>query len=305
MQDAAAFPERPSAPQFIRAPRTRRGLRALWVALIATVGISFAALLYFGAEIYQMAPPVPEAIETTNGQLVFDQTTIHRGQDVWRSVGGHELGSIWGHGAYTAPDWTADWLHREAVWLAETWSRSRHGIAFDDLDPEQSAALQARLQTEMRTNTYNPDTGVITVSADRARAIEAVQSHYMGLFGDDPALHQLREDYAMPGNVIPDAERREAFTAFIFWATWATVTERPGQDITYTHNWPPDDLVGNHATPVMVVTSVISFVLLLGGIGGLAWFFAASRDVWRSQVRTPAADPLIGIEPTPSMNADP
>ena len=53
----------------------------------------------------------------------------------------------------------------------------------------------------------------------------------------------------------------------------------------------------------MVVTSVISFVLLLGGIGGLAWFFAASRDVWRSQVRTPAADPLITIEPTPSMNA--
>ena len=130
-----------------------------------------------------------------------------------------------------------------------------------------------------------------------------MQSHYTALFGDDPALHQLREDYAMPSNVIPDAERREAFTAFIFWATWATVTERPGQDITYTHNWPPDDLVGNHATPVMVVTSVISFVLLLGGIGGLAWFFAASRDVWRSQVRTPAADPLISIEPTPSMNA--
>ena len=227
MENAAAFPERPSAPQFIRAPRTRRGLRALWVALIATVGISFAALLYFGAEIYQMAPPIPEAIETTNGQLVFDRATIHRGQDVWRSVGGQELGSVWGHGAYTAPDWTADWLHHEAVWLAETWSRSRHGVAFDDLDPEQSAALQARLQTELRTNTYNPDTGVITVSADRARAIQAVQSHYTALFGDDPALHQLREDYAMPSNVIPDAERREAFTAFIFWASWATVTERP------------------------------------------------------------------------------
>ena len=171
--------------------------------------------------------------------MVFDRDTIHRGQDVWRSVGGQELGSVWGHGAYTAPDWTADWLYREAVWLAETWSRSRHGIAFDDLDPEQSAALQARLQTELRTNTYDEDTGVITVSADRARAIEAVQSHYTALFGDDPALHQLREDYAMPSNVIPDAERREAFTAFIFWATWATVTERPGQDITYTHNWPP------------------------------------------------------------------
>ena len=62
------------------------------------------------------------------------------------------------------------------------------------------------MQTELRTNTYDPDTGVITVSADRARAIEAVQSHYTALFGDDPALHQLREDYAMPNNVILDAE---------------------------------------------------------------------------------------------------
>ena len=303
MEEAGNRSQRPMAPLFMRAPRTRRGLRALWVTLIATVGVSFAALLYFGGEIYQVSPPVPEAIETTGGQLVFDRDTIHRGMDVWRSVGGQELGSVWGHGAYQAPDWTADWLHREAVWLAETWSRSRHGSAFDDLNVEQSAALQARLQEELRTNTFDEDAGVITISADRARAIRAVQSHYMGLFGDDPALHQLREDYAMPANTIPDAERREAFTAFIFWASWATVTERPGRDITYTHNWPPDDLVGNHATPVMVVTSVISFVLLLGGIGGLAWFFAASRDVWRSQERRPAADPLIDIVPTPSMSA--
>ena len=303
MQNEDALHGRPSTPQFIRAPRTRRGLRTLWMGLIAVVGVSFAALLYFGGEIYQTAPPVPNLIRTTGGQVVFDKATVERGMDVWRSVGGQELGSVWGHGAYQAPDWTADWLHREAVWLADTWSRGRHGLAYDDLAPEQAAALRARLQVELRTNTYDEAAGVITISPDRARAIRAVQSHYMALFGDDPDLHDLREHYAMPANVIPDEERREAFTAFIFWASWATVTERPGRDITYTHNWPPDDLVGNRATPVMVVTSVISFVLLLGGIGGLAWFYAASRDVWRTQVRTPAADPLVGVEPTPSMRA--
>ncbi len=113
----------------------------------------------------------------------------------------------------------------------------------------------------------------------------------------------MRESYAMPSDVIPDAQRREAFTAFIFWASWATVTERPGKDITYTHNWPPDDLVGNRPTSVMLVVSVISFVLLLGGIGGLAWFFAATRDTWRSKERAPGTDPLIDTQPTPSMRA--
>ena len=155
----------------------------------------------------------------------------------------------------------------------------------------------------MRRNTYDPTTSVVSISADRARAIGAVQSHYLALFGDDPALGELRESYAMPSSVIPDTERREAFTAFIFWATWATVTERPGRDITYTHNWPPEDLVGNRPTSVMLVVSVVSFVLLLGGIGGLAWFFAATRDTWRSQERSPVTDPLIDIEPTPSMMA--
>ena len=250
-----------------------------------------------------MAPPLPEGVTTSSGEVVFSGDDVLRGQDVWRSIGGHELGSIWGHGAYTAPDWTADWLHREAEWLVEYWARRDHGTSFDLLEPEQAAALRSRLQQELRTNTHDPATGVITVSPLRAEAIRAVQEHYSALFGDDPELDHLRESYAMPRSVIPDPERREAFTAFIFWASWATVTERPGRDITYTHNWPPDELVGNSPTPIMVVVSVISFVLLLGGIGGLAWFFAASRDTWRSQPTAAVADPLINMEPTPSMRS--
>lgn len=279
------------------------GLRALWVVLIVIVGGSFAALLYYGGEIYQMAPPLPEAVMTTDGDVVFAGDQVSGGQDVWRSVGGQELGSVWGHGAYTAPDWTADWLHREAEWLADHWAKREYGQPFESLDEEPAAGIQARLRSELRRNTYDEATGIITVSPLRAQAIEAVQSHYTSLFGDDPELDELRESYAMPRSAIDGHDRREDFTAFIFWAAWASVTERPGRDITYTHNWPPDELVGNRPTGVMIVVSVISFVLLLGGIGGLAWFYAASRDTWRSEVEAPPADPLKDIEPTPSMYA--
>ena len=250
-----------------------------------------------------MAPPIPEAVVTTGGDTIYTGADLRRGQDVWRSIGGHELGSVWGHGAYTAPDWTADWVHREAVWLSEYWAQDEFGSSFESLPIEQAAALEARLQEELRTNTYDEGTGGITVSPIRAEAIRAVQGHYMALFGNDPELDHLRESYAMPRSVIPDPERREAFTAFLFWASWACVTERPGRDITYTHNWPPDDLVGNRPTGTMIVTSVVSFVLLLGGIGGLAWFYAASRDTWRSEPISTPADPLIGTESTPSMRA--
>ena len=283
--------------------RVNRVYLALWATLIVVVVGSFAALLYFGGEVYQMAPPIPEAVASSDVEVIFTGDNLRLGQDVWRSIGGHELGSIWGHGAYTAPDWTADWVHREAVWLLEHWAQADYRSSFESLPSEQAAALTVRLQDEVRTNTYDDATGEITVSPLRAEAIRAVQSHYTALFGDDTELDHLRESYAMPRSVIPDAGRREAFTTFIFWASWATVTERPGRDITYTHNWPPDELVGNRPTGTMIVTSVVSFVLLLGGIGGLAWFFAATRDTWRSEPTSVPADPLITTDATPSMRA--
>jgi nitric oxide reductase subunit B len=51
-----------------------------------------------------------------------------------------EVGSVWGHGSYVAPDWTADWLHREAVFILDRWSGSPKG--FTALAAERRAELQ-------------------------------------------------------------------------------------------------------------------------------------------------------------------
>ncbi len=286
-----------------RARQGRSGFRSLWMTLAVVVIVSFGALLYYGREVYQMAPPVPERILAPGGTVVFTGDDIRAGQDVWRSIGGHELGSIWGHGSYTAPDWTADWLHREAVWLLDHWAHKEGERGYEALEEEHQAALRARLQREMRTNTYDPAAETITVSALRARAILAVQAHYVGLFGLDPQYNALRESYAMPAGTVATPEQARQLTAFFFWATWACVTERPGEVITYTNNWPPERLVGNVPTGTMIVVSVASFVLLLGGIGGLAWFYAATREFWRNMHDRPAGDPLRELTPTPSMYA--
>ena len=278
-------------------------LRRLWWILATVQVASFAALLYYGGEIYQAAPPIPESVRTTEGEVVFSKDDILEGQDVWRSIGGQELGSVWGHGAYAAPDWTADWLHRESVWILDEWARGEGAASHEDLSPERRAALEARLQGELRENTYDPETGEISISPLRHRAISHVQQHYVDLFGDDPALADLRESYAMPASTVSTGPRREALTAFFFWATWACVTERPGSTITHTHNWPPERLVGNRPTGAIVVVSVASFVLLLSGIGAIVWLYAARRDRWKTTpVQTPA-DPLLGLQPTPSMRA--
>lgn len=93
--------------------------KKLWWSLISILMLTFALLGYFGTEIYRQAPPIPAEVVTSSGQLLMTEETILNGQTAWQSVGGMQLGSIWGHGAYQAPDWSADWLHRELEhWLA-------------------------------------------------------------------------------------------------------------------------------------------------------------------------------------------
>ena len=155
----------------------------------------------------------------------------------------------------------------------------------------------------MRRNSYDEQAQTITLSPLRARAVRAIQEHYLGLFGHDPAIDQLRENYAMPADTVLSPASRVDLTAFFFWASWASITERPGREYTYTSNWPPDELIGNRPTGQVILVSVSSFVLLLGGIGALVWFYAATREQWASAHASPAGDPLLGVTPTASMRA--
>src|SRR5581483_11597957 len=111
-------------------------------------------------------------------------------------------------------------------------------------------------------------------------------------------LRWRRAAYAIPADSVPDPDRRRKLAAFFFWAGWACATNRPGSDVTYTQNWPPEPLVGNAPTGPTLVWSVVSFVLLLAGIAALAWYYAAARkEDGHGPDRFPEADPLSGLAP--------
>ncbi|AVR46429.1 nitric oxide reductase large subunit [Christiangramia fulva] len=275
--------------------------RKLWTSFIVIVGVSFAVLGYFGFEIYQKAPPLPSKIVTTNGSIVFEGQDIKDGQNVWQSMGGQEVGSIWGHGAYTAPDWTADWLHREALFILNKWAEDEQNTSYKDLSSEKQAALERRLQEKMRKNTYNEETGVITIDPVRAEAAAYLSSYYKGLFMENPELDELRDAYAIPKNSIKDENRMKQMSGFFFWTAWAAVTERPGSDISYTHNWPSEKLVGNRATGDLLIWTGFSIILLLFGIGLMIFYHAKMKE--EDHPERPVEDPLMQQTITPSMKA--
>jgi hypothetical protein len=116
--------------------------RKLWITLGTMLVIAFSVLLFMGGEIYRKAPPMPDQVVGANGATLFERANIERGRQVWQSLGGMQLGSIWGHGAYVAPDWSADWVHREATAVLDSWSERAAGVAFEDLAAEQRAWTQ-------------------------------------------------------------------------------------------------------------------------------------------------------------------
>ena len=269
-------------------------MRKLWIALTAVIVLSFAVLGWTGVRIYQEAPPVPMRVVTTDGQQVIGPNDIYGGQNVWQSMGGMEVGSVWGHGSYVAPDWTADWLHREATFILDRWSGAGQGFA--SLPLERQAELQSRLQQLMRMNTYDARSETLTLDPVRAEAFAANLSHYTDVFA------RGRDEYAIPPRTLTDAEDLRTLTAFLFWTSWAASTNRPGDTVTYTSNWPHEPLVGNRPTADAIVWTGVSIIVLLAGIGAMASYYASIRE-HGLPTEAPNDDPLLASVATPSQRA--
>jgi nitric oxide reductase subunit B len=271
-------------------------MKRYWVAFAAVNLIGFMVLGWAGWRIYQEKPPIPETVVTSDGKIIIAEGEIGEGQNVWQAMGGMELGSVWGHGSYVAPDWSADWLHRECEFILNAWANSIYGKKYDELLPEQKAMLQSRLAELMRKNTYNAVTGNIVIDPIRAAAFEANTKHFSQVFSEG------KSEYAIPSGALSDPVKLRQLSAFFFWTSWAASTNRPDDEVTYTSNWPHEDLVNNHPTADAVVWTGVSIILLLAGIGAMVWYHISHSTETLPEI-VPKSDPLFNSEHTPSQKA--
>ncbi|MEZ6150461.1 MAG: nitric-oxide reductase large subunit [Pirellulaceae bacterium] len=271
-------------------------MKRLWIAFALVMIVSFLILGWIGTRIFQEMPPIPDKFVTTEGVTLIDSEEIGAGQNVWQSMGGMQVGSVWGHGSYVAPDWTADWLHREAVFILDQWANDEFGKPYDELDGERQGQLSGRLTEQHHANTYDESTGIATISPIRAAAFESNVEHYRQVFIEGNA------DYAIPAGTISSEERLRKLAAFYFWTSWAAVTTRPGDIASYTNNWPHEPLVGNLPTGDNIVWTGVSVIVLLAGISAMAWWYA-SRKEEEAEGPQHASDPLALWEATPSQKA--
>ncbi len=273
-----------------------------WLGLIAVLLVTFTFLGWGGVEIYRTAPPIPDQYIDTDGKVLITEEDILDGQSAWQRTGGQQLGSVLGHGAYQAPDWTADWLHRELVAWLDIRAEELYGRDFAAATDDQKAVLNAQLKKEYRGSAVN-DKDQVVLSDTRIAAINAIAPYYIGLYGNEPSLQKSRENFAMKNNTLPNLEDRQKLTNFFFWTTWMASTNRPGTDATYTNNWPHEPLIDNVPTSENIMWSIASVVFLIAGVGFLIWGWSFLRKEEDVKQVTPDVDPLTKIALTPSQKA--
>ncbi|MEU6539519.1 nitric-oxide reductase large subunit [Streptomyces sp. NPDC047000] len=225
-----------------------------WIqAAVLVTAIGFLVMGLLAMRTYQAEPPIPDRVVTTSGEQLFTGDDVREGQKAFLRNGLMQYGSIFGHGAYLGPDFTADYLHRAAGSVQQQYAASATG----------STDAHERTVKDFRTNRYDADTRTLTWSAAQGTAFRQVTAHYADLLGRPDGKQGLRP------NAITDPEAIHRLTAYFGWSAWAAAADRPGENYSYTNNWPAENLVDNHPTGHTMTWSVLSLIFLLVGTGGL------------------------------------
>lgn len=249
-------------------PSSRQMVISTWwfqVAVI-TFALGFAVLGYLAYRIYEDHPPIPQKGAADDGRVLFTGDDVMAGQHIFQKFGLMQYGTLFGHGAYLGPDFTAQYLHKAALAM----------LRFYSPDAEASPEVKARVEREFKQNTYDPATETLVFSAGQAHAFEEMVAFYRDYFSTAVNQRGLKRP-----QILDPAEVRR-LTAYFSWAAWAASALRPGASYSYTNNWPPEPLVGNRATAEAFIWSVLSLIALLGGTG-LLLFFIGRYDLlgWR------------------------
>src|SRR6185437_14880434 len=216
---------------------------------------------------YKNAPPVPGKVIDAQGVTLFTGDDIRAGQGVFLKYGLMDNGSIWGHGAYLGPDYSAAALHRIGLDTADSLAQQQYGKPLAGLDAEQQAAVRAEVAVLLKTNRYYAVTDTLTLTPAESKAWSQEVAHWTDYF-----QHPATNGGLKPGLISDPTELRE-FTAFVTWAAWASVVDRPGYDYSYTNNFPYDPLVGNRPIPGALLWSALSLLVLLAGIAAVLLMF--------------------------------
>ncbi len=262
--------------------------RAWPLTALAVFVAGFAGLAALGSRTYDESPPIPARVVDPSGTPLFTRADVVSGQELFYRRGLMQYGSVFGHGGYLGPDYTAESLRLIGAHLMRENGGERAPVAL------------AMTREELQRNAYDPREDTLEVSPAWARAFEALLAHYR------TELMAPRSHEGLAPRPMHDERELHDLVSFFAWTAWVASARRPGLDYSYTNNWPPEPLAGNTLTPAAVLWSMLSLAALLGGIGVLLAAYGRYHDRlgWHGRhARRLAFRPPSSVALTPSQRA--
>ncbi len=246
------------------------------IGLIVTMIIGFSVLIFVATLAYKDAPPIPAKVTNAQGGTIFTRDDILSGQQVFLKYALMENGTIWGHGAYLGPDFSAAYLHALALEAAETEARQVYGRPLADIHEPERDAVEAAVQRLLKVNRYDHSSQTLIFSEPEAAAYQQQMGAWTDYFAYPEQNGGLKNKY------ITDPKELRQLTAFFAWTAWASVANRPGQDYSYTNNFPYDPLAGNTPPAAAYLWSALSLITLLAGTAIILFAFGKFNYLgWR------------------------
>jgi nitric oxide reductase subunit B len=235
--------------------------------VILTLIIGFSLLIWLSVRSYRTAAPIPDSVVSSSGEQLFTGQDILAGQQAFLKYGLMDNGSIWGHGAYLGPDFSARYLHELSTDARDWLARDRYDQKYASLGDTERDAIDIEIQRILKQNRYDFGSGTLVFTSPEAMSYQRQISEWTGYFSS-PA-----SSAGLPAKYIRDSEELRKLTAFFAWTAWASVVNRPGKAYSYTNNFPYDPAVGNTATSDAILWSALSLIALLGGIAAVLFVF--------------------------------
>jgi nitric oxide reductase subunit B len=228
-------------------------------AVILVMVLGFTVLIWLAVRTYTDAPPIPEKVMSPSGETIFTREDILGGQQVFLRYGLMENGTIWGHGAYLGPDFSAEYLHAQVTDAGEMMANQRYGRSLGELTAAERNAINAEIQQLLKQNRYDSQTKTLTFTEVEVASYRKQITNWTAYFS------QPTGNAGLPSKYIEDPQELRQLTAFFAWTAWASVADRPGRSYSYTNNFPYDPAAGNTPTSNAVLWSALSLLALLGG----------------------------------------
>lgn len=241
-------------------PNPAQSLSPWWRrSVVLTMLIGFSLLILVAVRSYENAPPIPEQVIDTSGRVVITGEDIRDGQEVFLKYGLMENGSIWGHGAYLGPDFSAEYLHALGMEASRTTALERYKRDYDALSEEERNVVAAEVSQLLKTNRYDPEKRALFFTEPEAASFQRQQEKWAHYLSRSAGNGGLKKDS------LTDPIELQNLTAFFAWTAWASIANRPSTNASYTNNFPYDPMLGNRPTSAAVLWSALSLITLLAG----------------------------------------